>query len=64
MRLVCVICDREKPTAEAVATPSTCIDCGRVTGNREVASDGQVIAPGSAMTFREQREVFQREGRE
>jgi hypothetical protein len=60
MKLVCVICDRAKPFAEAVATPSTCVDCGRVTGNRAVGEDTQFIAPGSIMTFREQREVYGR----
>lgn len=53
--IVCVVCDEPKPTAELVGKPSMCTGCQRVTGNRAVAGDSQVIAPGSYVTFGTQR---------
>lgn len=58
MTLVCIVCDVAKPTAEDVRTPSMCMECARVTGNRRVARDSEAIAPGSCMTFGEQRSLW------
>lgn len=57
-RIVCVICDETKDDAESLSA-SVCETCGKVTSSREVAGDGERIHPQSAMTFREQRSLFE-----
>lgn len=58
-RIVCLICDVAKPSTSHVTDVDHCDGCGRKTANREVASDTALIAPGSALRFREQRELYQ-----
>lgn len=59
-RVVCAICDAEKPDAESLKA-SDCPDCQRVTSSREVAGDGERIHPATYMTFGQQRGLFERE---
>lgn len=59
-RIVCAICDAEKPEAESLKA-SGCPDCQRVTSSREVAGEAERIHPASWMTFGTQRELFENE---
>lgn len=69
-RIVCLICDEPKRYADVEnerrrltgnQDSAMCLTCGQRTPNRHVADDNAVIAPGSALHFAEQRELYQRE---
>lgn len=67
-RVVCIVCDVAKQSTDLAAEESGCQfawcdGCGQRTRNREVASDTAVIAPGSALRFRDQREIFEKDRR-
>lgn len=50
----CYVCDREK-------RDPYCVYCQRDTPTRDVAPPNALIAPGSALRFRDQAELFRRE---
>lgn len=58
-RFVCVVCDVHKPDAVRLNDRDWCDGCGKRTANREVASPNAVIAPGSALRFRDQRRIYE-----
>lgn len=62
-RIVCIVCDVAKQSSERLEDRGYCDGCGRRTENRVVAADHQPIAPQSALTFAQQRALFERERR-
>lgn len=63
-RIVCLVCDVAKQSSERLEDRGYCDGCGRRTENRAVADDHQPIAPASALTFAQQRELFLNERRQ
>lgn len=59
-RIVCIVCDVAKQSSE---DRGYCDGCGKRTGNRSIAPDDAPIAPGSALRFWEQRELFEQEAK-
>lgn len=60
-RIVCLVCDVAKQSSERLEDRGYCDGCGRRTENRVVADDHQAIAPQSALTFAQQRQLFEQE---
>lgn len=65
-RVVCLVCDIQKSSVELAMAErdgllAYCDGCGKRTRNREVASDQTPIAPQSALTFAQQRRIFEHE---
>lgn len=62
-RIVCLVCNTEKPLSMRITDRDPCPECGRDTGNRSVAMDWEPIAPWSTVTIERQRELFEQERR-
>lgn len=58
-RVVCIVCDVVRRDQRDTTIASWCDGCGRLTQSREVASDAALIAPGSALRFRDQRDIYE-----
>lgn len=65
---MCWICDEPKHREREKLAPlpgsekvTWCEVCGRDTVSRMVAGDGELLAPGSVMTFGEQRKHYRKE---
>lgn len=58
-RIVCIVCDVAKQSSERLEDRGYCDGCGKRTGNRSIGPDDAPIAPGSALRFWEQREIYE-----